>query len=116
MCQFSENKPPNKSDLLRLDTGCFTIPRLRFPFCHFSIILSISVTPASFLKLPLFPIDSYNSRLPLLPLALYKQECMWGNQAATVTCKTTGLQIWDLQDCALCQSFATATAARERET
>ncbi|CAL8235037.1 unnamed protein product [Arctogadus glacialis] len=23
---------------------------------------------------------------------------MWGNQAATVTCKTTGLQIWDLQD------------------
>lgn len=35
-------------------TGCFTIPFPCFPFCHFSIILGISVRQALFLKLPLF--------------------------------------------------------------
>lgn len=66
--------------------NCFTIPFPCFPFCHFSIILGISVRQALFLKLPLFHRFLYFMISTSSSLAERTEVETWGNQAATVTC------------------------------
>lgn len=82
-------------------TGCFTIPFPCFPFCHFSIILGISVRQALFLKLPLFHRFLYFMISTSSSSVVQTEVETWGNQAATVTCKPqTGscgtCMIWQL--------------------
>lgn len=68
-------------------TGCFTIPFPCFPFCHFSIILGISVRQALFLKLPLFHRFLYFMISTSSSSVVQTEVEAWGNQAATMTWK-----------------------------
>lgn len=66
--------------------NCFTIPFPCFPFCHFSIILGISVRQALFLKLPLFHRFLYFTISTSSSSVEQTEVETWGNRAATVTC------------------------------
>lgn len=81
-------------------TGCFTIPFPSFPFCHFSIILGISVRQALFLKLPLFHRFLYFMISTSSSSVVQTEVEAWGNQAATVTCKP---QTGSRGTCKICQ-------------
>lgn len=81
-------------------TGCFTIPFLCFPFCHFSIILGISVRQALFLKLPLFHRFLYFMISTSSSSVVQTEVEAWGNQAATMTCKP---QAGSCGTCMICQ-------------
>lgn len=78
-------------------TGCFTIPFLSFPFCHFSIILGISVRQALFLKLPLFHGFLYFMISTSSSSVEQTEVETWGNQAAG-DMLTAGRRPWDLHD------------------
>lgn len=80
------NKQQKKNKTVSV-RGCFTIPFPCFPFCHFSIILGISVRQALFLKLPLFHRFLYFMISTSSSSVVQTEVEGWGNQAATMTCK-----------------------------
>lgn len=96
---LGESKTPAKKKKVSV-TGCFTIPFPCFPFCHFSIILGISVRQALFLKLPLFHRFLYFMISTSSSSVVQTEVEAWGNQAATVTCKPQAARCGT---CMICQ-------------
>lgn len=79
-------------------TGCYTIPFPSFPFCHFSIILGISVRQALFLKLPLFHRFLYFMISTCSSSVVQREVAAWGNQAVAMTRKPQALLARDRSD------------------
>lgn len=79
-------------------TGCFTIPFPCFTFCHFSIILGISVWQAFFAKLPLFHRFLYFMISACSSSVVQREAAAWGNQAVAVTCKPQAVSARDWHD------------------
>lgn len=98
-CALVENKTPTKEENNNNNQasvrGCFTIPFPCFPFCHFSIILGISVRQALFLKLPLFHGFLYFMISTSSSSVVQTEVEAWGNLAAP-DMQTTSW--WDLRD------------------
>lgn len=96
LVNFSESKTNLKKKKKKVTViGCFTIPFQCFPFCHFSIILGISVRQALFLKLPLFHRFLYFMISACSSLVVQTEVAAWGNQAVAVTFKPQVVSGWD---------------------